>query len=224
MEDRPQFSRRDRRSPSGRRPWQFSLGLLFVLMTICALLLSIFSVFRRFPLETLIMGTVIAIAVAGIVLYIGELYIIGWVVDFLSEVGMPKFLAKPVPLDYEQVGGIIVVNLRDNVGTAGQCQLVEKQLKRLINEHHCDFILDFLRAGNISKNFRRVMLRSMKAARKEAEKLGNPCFPIVLPPGEIFPMFDDRQRAVEEMSKHGGHGWVVLCSVPVGIRAVSELA
>ena len=99
------------------------------------------------------MVAVIAIALIGIFLYIGELFIIGWVVDFLSEVGMPKFLARPVPLEYEQVGEIIVVKLHDNIGTAGQCQSVEKQLRRLIDEQHCDFILDFSHAGNISKKF-----------------------------------------------------------------------
>ena len=67
------------------------------------------------------------------------------------------------------------------------------------------------------------MVRIMKAACREAEKLGKPNQPMDLPPGEVFCVFDDRQRAVEEMSRHGGHGWVVLCSVPVGIRAVSEL-
>ncbi len=222
-EKRPQAVRRGRRLPSGRRPWQFSITFLLVLTTICAGLLSIFSIFRRFPLESLILATVIAIAVAGVVLYIGELFLIGWVVDFLSQLGMPKFLARQIPLDYEQIGEIIVVNLRGNIGTTGQCQSVEKQLKRLIDEHHCEFILDFSTAGNISTSFRGVMLRIIKAARSEAEKLGNPHLPIALAPGELFRVFDDRQRAVEEMSKHGGHGWVVLCSVPVGVRAVSEL-
>ena len=60
----------------------------------------------------------IAIAGIGIILYIGELFIIGWVVDFLSELGMPKFLAKPVPLEFEQVGEIIVIKLRDNIATS----------------------------------------------------------------------------------------------------------
>ena len=129
-EERPQVGRRGSRSSSGRRPWQFSLTFLLVLTTVCAVLLSIFNIFRRFPLESLIMATVVAIAVMGIFLYIGELFIIGWVVDFLSELGMPKFLARPIPLEYEQVGEIIVVKLGGNIGSAGQCQLVEKQLKR----------------------------------------------------------------------------------------------
>jgi hypothetical protein len=196
---------------------------LFVLTTICAVLLSVFSVFRRFPLEALILATVTAIAGIGIILYLGELFIIGWVVDFLSELGMPKFLAKPVPLEFEQVGEVIVVKLRDNIATARHCQSVEKQVKHLIAAHHCDFVLDFLYAGNVSRSFRGVMVRLMKAARREAETLGKPYLPLVLPPGDVFRVFDDRQLAVDEMSRHGGHGWIVLCSVPVGIRAVSEL-
>ena len=224
-EEDPQAGRpssRRRRSPSGKRPWQFSLAFLFVLTTICAVLLSLFNVARRFPLESLIMATVIAIAVSGVILYIWELVIIGWIVDFLSELGMPKFLAKPVPLEWGQVGEIVVVKLRDNIATVLHCQLVEKQLKHLINEHHCDFVLDFSQAGNVSRSFRQVMLHLMKAARKEAGALGKPYFAVAPSHGGVFRVFDDWQRAVEEMSKHGGHGWVVLCSVPVGIRAVSE--
>jgi hypothetical protein len=136
---------------------------------------------------------------------------------------MPKFLAKPSPLQYEQVGETIIVKLRDNIGTAGQCQVVERQLKRLLDEDHCDFVLDFLNAGNIARSFRGVMLCFVKAARSQAVKVGKPYSPLALSPGEVFRVFDDRQQAVEEMSKHSGHGWVVLCSVPVGIRAVSEL-
>jgi len=166
------------------------------------------------------MGTVIAIAGIGVVLYIGELVIIGWVVDFLSAIGMPKFQARAIPLEYEPVGEIIVVTLRDNVATAGQCQSVQNQLKHLIDEHRCDFVLDFFHAGRISKSFRGVMLHVMKAARREAERLGKLDQPVGLPGREEFSVFDDRQSAVEEMSRNGGHGWVVLCSVPVGTRAV----
>ncbi len=227
MEEHPQDARggrRRRRSRFGKRPWQFSLSFLFLLTTICGLLLSVFSVVRRFPIESLIIATVIAIAVIGVVLYIWELVIIGWIVDFLSELGMPKFRAKPVPLEFEQVGEIIVVKLRDNIATVRHCQSVQRQLKHLIDEQHCDFVLDFSRAGNVSRSFRGVMVHLLKAARREAEKLGKPYLPVALPRGDVFQVFDDRQRAVDEMSKHGGHGWVVLCSVPVGIRAVSELS
>jgi hypothetical protein len=67
------------------------------------------------------------------------------------------------------------------------------------------------------------MVHFMKAARREAGKLGKPYRPVALPHGPVFRVFDDRECAVEEMSKHDGHGWVVLCSVPDGIRAVSDL-
>jgi hypothetical protein len=36
-------------------------------------------------------------------------------------------------------------------------------------------------------------------------------------------VFEDRQRALDAMAKHDGHGWVVLCGVPFGLRAVSRL-
>jgi len=197
-----------------------SVLFLFVLviLMICVVLPS---VWRRFPLETLITVTIFAAAGIGIVLYIRELVIVGWVVDFLSEIGMPQI--QPIPLEYEQVGEIIVVKLRDNIAAVLQCQSVQKQLKCLIDEHHCDLVLDFLYAGRISKSFRGVMVYVMKEARREAEKLGKPYRPIALPHGKVFRVFDNREHAVEAMSKHDGHGWVVLCSVPVGIRAVSEL-
>jgi hypothetical protein len=209
---------RGSRLPSRRRRWLPAAALLLVLAAIGAALLG---VSRRFPLETLIIAAILAIAGIGIILYVWELAVVGWVVDFLSEIGMPKIRARAVPLECEQVGEIIVVNLRDNIATPGQCQAVQRQLKHLISEHYCDFVLDFRRAGNISTGFRGVMLQFMKAARSEAERLGKPVQPVALPRGEVFRVFDDRERAIEEMSRHDGHGWVVLCCVPVGIRAVS---
>ena len=59
--------------------------------------------------------------------------------------------------------------------------------------------------------------------RKRAQgggEAGKPDGPIDVPPGEIFQVFDDKRLAVERNVPAGGHGWVVLCSVPVGIRAV----
>jgi hypothetical protein len=209
-------ARRGRRSSSGGGLWQFPVLVLLVL-TILAVFLTLL---KRFPLETIIITSVFAIAGIGIVLYIWELVLIGWVVDFLSAVGVPKIKARPVPLVCEQVGKIIVVKLHDNIATIQQCQSVQKQLKRLIDEHHCDFVFDFSYAGRISRSFRGVMLHVMKAARREAENLGKFHQPVALSSGEVFRVFDDRERAIEEMSKHYGHGWVVLCSVPVGIRAV----
>jgi hypothetical protein len=197
------------------------IAVLFVfLLTVCPLLLN---VSRRYPLETLIIVSVCAICGAAFILYIGELVVLGWIVDFLSQIGMPKIQARAVPLEYEQVGEVIVVTLRDNVATLLQCQMVQKQLQGLIDEHHCDFVLDFLYAEKISKSFRGVMVNFTKTVRREAERLGKPYRPVTTPHGPVFRVFANRQRAVAEMSQHDGHGWVVLCSVPVGIRAVSDL-
>lgn len=199
------------------------LGILILFAFVLTIAAVLLRVFRSHPLETLIVVGIFGISGLGIVLYIWELVILGWIVDFLSEIGMPKIQAVSVPLEYEQVGEVVVVKLRDNIATVLECQSVQKQLKGLVDEHHCDFILDFLHAGKVSRHFREVMVHVMKAARKEAAKLGKPYQPVALPHGAVLKVFDDREHAVEEMSKHDGHGWVVLCSVPAGIRAVSEL-
>jgi len=216
----PKDGRRGSRLASGRQPRQFSPTPLLVLMTICAALFGLFELFKRFPLPTLIFATMFVIAGLGIILYIGELVVIGWVVDFLSLIGRPKSKATAVPLEYERVGDIIVVTLRDNIATPRQCQSVQKDLKQLIDEHHCDFVLDFFHARRISRGFRGVMVHLKKAARREAERLGYADRSFALLRPDAFSVFDDRQCAVEEMKKSGEHGWVVLCSVPVGIRAV----
>lgn len=181
-------------------------------------------------INALLVAAIFALAAIAVALYIGQLVLLGWIVDvlseiedFLSQLGMPRIRPKPDPLEYEQVGEIIVVTLRNNVATIRQCQAVQKQLKRLIDEHHCDFVVDFSSADRISKSFRAVMFHFLKAARREARRRGNADRPVALPRGKVFRLFDDRQRALEEMSKHEEHGWVVLCSVPVGIRAVSDL-
>ncbi len=211
-----ELGRRGSRGQFGNGLWQ--LALVLALLAVIGVIGP--RVFRRYPLETLIVTGVLAIAVAGIVLYIGELVAIGWIVDFLSAIGMPK-IQITARLQYEQIGEAIVVTLRDDIATVLQCQAVQKQLQRLIEEHHCDFVLDFGSAGSVSTSFRGVMLRLGKAARREAERLGKMYRPLGLPSGEVFKIFDDRQAAVEQMAKHQGHGWVVLCSVPIGIRAVS---
>ena len=177
--------RRGNRSPSGGRPWQFSIWSLLVLTTMTRLL-SLLSVSRAYPLQALIMAAAIAIAVVGVILYIGELFLIGWVVDFLADLGMPKFQAKSAPLDCELIGEIIVVTLRDNIATAAQCQSVAKQLNHLIGDHHCDFILDFSYAGRISMNFREVMLNLLKAARKERRVSANRIDPLICRKGIRF--------------------------------------
>jgi hypothetical protein len=171
-------------------------------------------------METLIVAAVIAISICAVILYIWELTIIGWIVDLLSAIGMPKFNSQAIPLEYEKVGEIVVVRLRDNIVTVGQCQSVQQQLRRLVEANHSNFILDFLHAGKISRNFRGVLVYLTRATRRKAEELGKPHRPLDLPRGELFPVFDDMQSAVEEMSRHDRHGWVVLVSVPVGTRAV----
>jgi hypothetical protein len=202
------------------------LKALPAIVILSLLALAIYPVFlhvsRRYPLETLIIVSVCAICGLALVLYIGELVVLGWIVDFLATIGMPKIHARPTPLEYELVGQIIVVTLHDNIATVLQCQTVQKQLKGLIDEHHCDFVLDFSYAEKISKSFRGVIVQLMKAARREAEKLGKPYWPVALTHGAAFRVFADRQQAVEEMSPYEGHGWVVLCCVPVGVRAVSD--
>ena len=130
--------RRGSRSRSGKRPRQSLLRFLFALTVVVALLAGLALVSRRFPIESRIFGTVFAIAVAGIILYIGELYLIGWVVDFFAGISRPKVQAKPIPLDFEVVGEIVVVTLRDNIATTDHCQEIRKQLKHLVHEHHCD--------------------------------------------------------------------------------------
>ena len=199
------------------------LGIAALVLLALAIRAALAGAFRSYPLETLIGVTAVTVTAICIALYMGELVVLGWVVDLLSEIGMPKSRAKPIPLEYEQVGEIIVVTLRDNVVTLRQCQMVQKQLQRLIDDHHCDFVLDFFYAEKISISFRGVMVRLVKAARREAEKLGKPYRAVALPPGAVFKVFADRQSAVAEMFRHDGHGWVVLCRVPVGVRAVSDL-
>ena len=71
--------------------------ILLVLTTIGAALFSVFRIFRRFPLETLIFATVIAIAVAGVSSTSGSCYVIGWIVDFLSELGYAEIQGQGGP-------------------------------------------------------------------------------------------------------------------------------
>ncbi len=202
------------------------LLLVLLLLAICAVLPSLS---RRFPLDTFIYESLLAFCGVAILLYVGHLVVLGWLVDlltkteeFLAEVGVPKIKARSAPLDCEQAGEIIVVKLRDNIVTIRQCQTVERQLKHLIAEQHCDFVLDFSSAQMISTSFRTAMVHVAKAARRQAARLGKPYRPVASSRGAEFRVFDDRQRALAEMSEHDGHGWVVLSSVPVGTRAVFD--
>jgi hypothetical protein len=60
-------------------------------------------------------------------------------------------------------------------------------------------------------------------AKAVARKVTNSGKPLSSGKATTFRAFDDRQHAMEEMSQHDDNGWVVLCSVPVGIRAVAGL-
>jgi hypothetical protein len=216
-EKRPQPGRR--RFPARRQPLQFSLFFLFVLMTICAVVLKLWT---TFPDQSFILMVIVAIAVVSVVAYIGELMVLGWITDFLLWISTPAIRVGEVCLQYELAGEIMVVTLSDNIITRGQCRSVQKQLAGLLGGHHCDFILDFSGARRISSRFREVMIRLMKEARTEADRIGKPYRPVPTAPGDLFRVFDDRKTAVEEMGRHDGHGWVVLCCVPAGVRAVPE--
>jgi hypothetical protein len=218
---RPPRSHR-RRSRPRSRPWRSLFLAIFLLAATCAALLGVATVGRIYPLETLIVSVIILFALLGVALYVGELVVIGWVMDLLLWLSMLGLHAKEKPLDYEQVGEMIVVKLSDNIVSVRQCRSVEKQLQRLTAEGYCDFILDFSGIGKISLRFRRVMLRLSRMARRQAARLGKPYRRLPLPRGDAFLVFDDSRSAVEEMGGHEGHGWVVLSAVPAGLRAVSE--
>ena len=206
--------------------WRFLKALLGVSILFLLVLMiypTFLRLFRRYPMETLIAVGIPALSGLAIVFYVWELVLIGWVMDFLLEIGVPKIQALATPLEHEQVGEITIVTLHDNIATVLQCQFVQKQLAHLIDEHRCNFILDFARAWRISRYFREVMMHLTKAARQEAVKLGKSYRPVAVTHGAVFRVFADRERAINEMSRHDGHGWVVLCSVPAGVRAVSDL-
>ena len=92
--------RRGSRSP-GRQPTVAVLALVPVRAGRCR---GASAFAGKFPLETVIFGTIIAIAAIGLVLYIGELVIIGWVVDFLAGISMPKIQSRTVPLNTSKLG------------------------------------------------------------------------------------------------------------------------
>ena len=151
---------------------------LLTLAVLCLLApaagVGLLNVYERFPLQTLILATVLALSGICVFLYVGELVIIGWVVDFLSEIGMPAVQVRSLPLQCEQVGEILVVTLPDCIATIPECQSVQKQLNRLVDEQHCDFILDFHSVRNISRRFRGVMFHLMKAAAGRPQNSANP--------------------------------------------------
>jgi hypothetical protein len=206
--------------PAERRPWLLALVGLILLTAVAV---AVLEVGKRFPLGTLIIGTILALSAIAIALYVGELVVIGWIVDFLEWVTSPHIRARYAPLEFEQVGEMLIVKLSDHIVTAEHCQAVGRQLERFVDEHYCDFILDFSAVGRLSRSFRGVMMQLAAAAREEAQRRGKPFRPVAVPPGEIFRMFDDKAGAIAEMGTHAGHGWVVLCGVPPGIRAASDI-
>ncbi len=172
-------------------------------------------------LETLIVLGIVAGAVLAVAMYVGELVVIGWIVDFpewLAERALPP---AHVPLEFEHVGEITIVKLSDNIASARECRSVRQQLDRLVAEHRCNLIIDFSSIKKLSSGFRDVLVNVIRAARSEAEKQGRACRDLDLPPSSTFRIFSDRAAALAEMARHAGHGWVVLCAVPTGIRAVS---
>ena len=118
------------------------------------------------------------------------------------------------------VGQITIVTLSDNIASARECRSVQEQLDRLIAAGRCNLVLDFSGVKKLAIGFRDVLVHVTEAAREQARTQGN------VGGGESdlgarFRIFGDREAALAEMSRHAGHGWVVLCAVPVGIRAVS---
>ena len=220
IENPPQPRARDRRLPSGRRPWLLALVALILL---AILAVAVLEVGKRYPLGTLIIGSICVLSAIAVALYVGQLVVIGWIVDLLDWIASPRIRAGYEPLEFEQVGEMLIVKLGDHIVTVEHCQAVQRQLDRFVDEHYCDFILDFSGVGRLSRSFRGVLMHLAAAARGEAERRGKPFRPVAVPPGEIFRMFDDRARAIEEMGRHDGHGWVVLCGVPPGIRAASDI-
>ncbi len=217
---RPQRRARDRRLRPDRRPWLLAPVALIALAIIGV---AVLKAAERFPLGTLIFGTIFALSAVAVVLYIGELVVLGWLVDVLDWIASSGIRARYAPLEFDQVGEVLIVKLGDHIVSDEHCQAVQRQFDRFVGEHYCDFILDFSAVGRLARGFRGVMTHLAAAARSEAERLGKPFRPVPVPPGEIFRMFDDAAHALEEMGRHDGHGWVVLCCVPPGIRAASDV-
>jgi hypothetical protein len=208
-----------RREPADMRPWQFSLLSLLAFVTVVAVLLG---VAKTFPFESFLFLAILAGATLAVLLYVGQLTIVAWITDLSDWLATAGIHGRQPPLDYEEAGAIVVVKLSDNLVTARQCRWAEKQLQRLIAEQRCDLVLDFSGIERISSRFRDTMIRLAAAARQEAARQGLVYRPMRLPTGHVFPIFADRPSALAAMAAYDGHGWVVLCSVPTGIRAVSE--
>ena len=154
---------------NGRRFLNSAFTVALLYLFVLAALTLLLAALTAYPIQTLIIVGIAAFSVLAVVLYIWELVAIGWIMDFLERIGMPRIQAVSVPLEYEEVGQIVVVGLRNNIGSVLDCQSVEKQLLQLIDEGRCDFIFDFRHAGKVSRHFHAVMLHVMKAAGASGE-------------------------------------------------------
>ncbi len=197
-----------------------SLLSLFVLMTVCTVVLKFY---KGFPLQTLIVLGIVAGSLLAVMLYVSELVVLGWLLDFPTWLAERALPAAHVPLEFERTGEITVVKLSENIASARECRSVQEQLDRLIAEGQCDLVVDFGGVKKLASGFREVLVHVTGSARRAAEKRGQSCRGPDLPPGETFHVFAGREEAIAEMARYEGHGWVVLCAVPVGIRAVSDV-
>ena len=124
---------------------------------------------ERFPLGTPIFGTIFALSAVAVVLFLGELVVIGWIVDFLDWIASSGIRARYAPLEFDQVGEVLIVKLGNHMVSDEHCQAVQRQLDRFVGEHYCDFILDFSAVGRLSRSFRGVMTRLASGAERGGE-------------------------------------------------------
>ncbi len=143
---RPQRRARDRRLRPDRRPWLLAPVALIALAIIGV---AVLKAAERFPLGTLIFGTIFALSAVAVVLYIGELVVLGWLVDVLDWIASSGIRARYAPLEFDQVGEVLIVKLGDHIVSDEHCQAVQRQFDRFVGEHYCDFILDFSAVGRL---------------------------------------------------------------------------
>ena len=91
---RPQRRARDRRLRPDRRPWLLAPVALIALAIIGV---AVLKAAERFPLGTLIFGTIFALSAVAVVLYIGELVVLGWLVDVLDWIASSGILRQVRP-------------------------------------------------------------------------------------------------------------------------------
>ena len=168
-ERRPQRRARDRRLPSDRRPW---LLVPVALLALTIIAVAVLEAAKRFPLGTLVFGTIFA--------PLGHCHralhrrtgghrldrrLLDWIVS-------SRVRARYAPLEFDQVGEVLIVKLSDHIVSDAHCQAVQRQLDRFVDEHYCDFILDFSAVGRLSRSFRGVMTHLAGAARRRGGAAG----------------------------------------------------